>query len=83
MTNSTKNKPVSKFRDGNLGVSIWKNESKNGPYYTVKFTRSYKDDKGEYQDTDSFCGNDLLQVGHLATKAYDKINRFRQADQAQ
>ena len=81
MTTST-NKPVSKLRDGSLSVAIWRNDSKNGNFYTVKFARSYKDEQGEYHDTDSFNGYDLLQISRLVDKAYEKIAVFRRADQS-
>ncbi|MCZ6851295.1 MAG: hypothetical protein O7F17_06610 [Planctomycetota bacterium] len=33
-----------------------------------------KDDAGDYHDSDSFSGSDLLRISHLATRAYDAIS---------
>lgn len=74
------NKPTETFRDGNLKATIWKNFGEKGNFFTVNLTRTYKDEKGDYHDSDSFSGSELLRIAHLATKAYDRINALRQQD---
>lgn len=54
MTQQTNSKPVETIRDGAIKASIWKNEGEKGPFYSVKITRTYTDDAGNYHDSDSF-----------------------------
>ena len=75
-----KTKPAQTIRDRNLKATIWKNSGEKGDFYTVQFTRSYRDDQGNYHDSDSYSGSELLRVSRLAQKAYDYIAELR--DQA-
>ena len=77
------NKPIDTLRDGNLKATIWKNFGEKGNFYTVNLTRSYKDEAGNYHDSDSFSGSELLRIAHLATRAYDRTNELRQSDNAE
>lgn len=76
------NTPIDTLRDGQLKATIWKNHGEKGNFYTVTITRTYKDDAGNYHDSDSFSGTQLLQVSHLAGRAYDRVNQLRAADRA-
>ena len=73
-------KPIDTLRDGNIKATIWKNLGEKGNFFTVTFTRTYKDEGDNYQDSDSFSGSQLLRVAHLATRAYDRISELRAAD---
>ena len=80
MTSS--NKPIRKLTDANITASIWRNERDNGgPFYTVTFSRFYKDEAGNYRDTTSFSGVDLLRLAQLAQNAYAVIDNLRLKDQ--
>ena len=79
MTNEN-NKPYQTIRDGALKATIWRNDSEKGPFYSVNFSRTYTDAAGDYKESDSFSGSELLQLGHLSTKAYDVISEARTAD---
>lgn len=68
-----KNKPVETIRDGALSAAIWKNESDQGVFYTVQLRRAYQDKNGNYQDSDSFSGHELLRIAYLASKAHERI----------
>lgn len=69
--------PAQTLRDGRLKATIWRNDSEKGPFFSVQFSRGYKDQNDQWQDTDSFSGTELLRVSHLATKAYDAIAKLR------
>lgn len=71
-----KTKPVVKLRCYPVQAAIWRNETSKGVFHTVTFSRVYKDDKGEYHDTDSFSGTQLLLLAHLAPKAYDRAEKL-------
>jgi hypothetical protein len=56
-----------------IRAKLWKNSNKNGEWFNVTVTRVYKDDDGEFQDSDSFSRDDLLQVAYVTQKAFDYI----------
>ena len=76
----TNNKPTATLRDGPLKATIWKQNSEKGTFYRVNFTRGYRDKDGNWQDSDSFSGAELLQIAHLATKAYAATSDLRAHD---
>ena len=73
------NRPEDTLRDGPLKATIWRNEGDKGPFYSVQLIRTYTDDSGNLQNSDSFSSKDLLRVAHLATKAYDRAAELRAA----
>ena len=76
-------KPVSKLRDGAISAAIWKNSTDDGKhFYSVTFSRTYTDDAGNAQSSDSFSSSEILRVAHLAAHAYDRIATLRNEDQA-
>jgi hypothetical protein len=80
MTNQT-NQPRATIRDGALKATIWKNFGENGTFYSVDFSRTYK--QGEaYKDSHSFSGSEPLQLARLAHKAYDLIADIRAAEKS-
>lgn len=74
-----KKKPALTLRDGKLKAAIWRNESENGNFYSVTFSRTYKTDEG-YADSTSFSGTELLQLARLADKAYEQAAALREQD---
>lgn len=77
MTQKTNSKPIETIRDGALKASIWKNQGEKGPFYSVRITRTYTDDQGNYHDSDSFSGSELLRVARLADQAYGRTAELR------
>ena len=73
------NQPTETLRDGSLKATIWKNEGEKGAFFSVNLSRTYKDDGGNYHDSDSFSGSELLRIAHLASQAYDRVSTLRQA----
>jgi hypothetical protein len=78
MTANTK--PIETIRDGRLKATIWKKAGDNGDFFTVRITRTWRDDDGQYHDSDSFSGADLLRVACLATTAYEQTVQLRNAE---
>jgi len=76
MSDSRK-QPVETLRDGNLKASIWENKRDENVMHSVQFRRTYRDQEGEFRDTDSFSGNDLLRLSRLAGQSYDTLTRLR------
>lgn len=71
-------RPVERLKSYPVQAAIWKNESENGVFHSVTFSRSYKDGD-EYRDVDSFSGPQLLQLARLAEQAYDRAEALTRA----
>jgi hypothetical protein len=73
-----KRKPAHKIRSGALTVTIWKNDSDKGTWYSVTPSRSYK--KGDtWSDSDSFGQDDLLRLAKMLHEADSWIESAEQA----
>ena len=72
--------PAHKIRDGVLQVTIWRNQSERGNYYTVNPTRSYKQGDETWKETDSLNADDMLPMAELFREAYAWIKIQRRAD---
>lgn len=66
---ATKNKPAQTFRSKGTKAAIWENTGKDGKFYTVTFTRSYKDVEGNWKETDSYGKSDLNDLSNVARQA--------------
>lgn len=77
MTMEPKIRPVETFRDSKLKASVWRNEGKEGPYYTVTLAKTYEDRNGRLQDSHSFTGGELLRVAELAREAHSFVRDIK------
>jgi hypothetical protein len=73
---TAKQRPVETIRDGAIKAAIWRNDSENGVFHGVTFSRTYKNGEGELQDTNSYSGTQLLRLARLAGKAYDRAAKL-------
>lgn len=82
-TETTKNRPAAEIRGMNgLKATIWSDATETGGVrYSVQIARTYRKDD-QFHDTNYFGPSELLQAGHLASRAYDKIVELR-AEQRQ
>lgn len=62
--------PAAKFRIGLVTATVWNND---GGFYSVNLQRAYKDDAGEWQNTDSLGHADLLGAAKALERAEDFI----------
>ena len=67
------NKPTYTRRLNRVEVAIWKNETEDAIWHNVTFQRTYRDEKGEIQNTTNFRMDDLPALAFLAAKAYDQM----------
>ena len=65
-------KPVHEVRLGAIKAAVWRNETENGVRFNVTFSRLYKDED-QWQSTDSFGRDDLLQLAKVADQAHTWI----------
>ena len=73
-------KPAHKIRIGVLQVTIWRNQSEKGNWYSVIPTRSYKQGDATWKETDSLGFDDLLTMAKLFDLAHTWIMHQQQAD---
>jgi hypothetical protein len=71
------NKPVHTVRHRSIKATIWKNETANGPMYNVTVLRSYRDDNGEWKNSQSIGYDDLMNVAALMYEAHAYISALR------
>src|SRR5215212_6540132 len=76
-TAGTGNKPVHTVRHRSIKAAIWKNETSNGPMYNVTVVRSYRDDNGDWKDSQSIGYDDLMNVAALMYEAHAYISLLR------
>ena len=70
MTTETETKkPAQTFRSGTVKAAVWENTAKDGAFYTVTFSRSYKDSEDGWRNTSSFNAGDLEALADVAFKA--------------
>ena len=67
------NKPITIKAARGVRAKLWRNANKNGEWLNVSISRIYKDDMGEFQDSQSFSRDDLLHIAFVAQKAFDYI----------
>jgi hypothetical protein len=72
-------KPIRTVRIYPVEAAIWKNDSEKGAFYSVTFSRTYKDATG-YHSSDSFSGADLLVLAKVADLAHSLCEDLRAAD---
>jgi hypothetical protein len=55
--------------------TVWKNESENGPFFSVSFSRLYKSDenRGQWRDAYTFSRDDLPLISKVADRIHDWI----------
>ena len=56
-----------------IRAAIWENETRNGTLHNVTFSRIYRDDEGNWQDSTSFGRDDLLLVGKVADRVHSWV----------
>lgn len=64
--------PIHTIKIGRIRAAIWENESENGPWNSVTFSRLYKDETGGWKDSTSFSRDDLP----LLMKVADQVHTY-------
>ena len=75
---STGNTPEKKFRAGSISATVWSNRGQNKTgeaveYKTISLDRCYKDEKDEWQNTNSLRISDLPKASVVLQKAYEYL----------
>jgi hypothetical protein len=77
-----KQRPAFEERYGRIKATVWRQESDQGPWYSVVFTRSYKDAQGNWQTSNSFGLDDTLPLSELARRVFHWMQAQRTKDRA-
>src|SRR5580658_11138041 len=72
-------KPVDKFHDGPVHVSIWQNDGPKGAFRTASFELRYRDKDEQWQTGRSFSSTALLHLECAAREAHARIEKWQQA----
>lgn len=79
-THTTKTqRPVDSIRDRDLEASIWRNGTKEEPRFNTSFRKSYRDEDGEWRETQSYSPNDLLRLSEIMREAHHRVNGLYQS----
>jgi hypothetical protein len=76
-----KAQPIHQIRLRSVRAAIWQNARPDGtPWYAVTFSRSYRDEGGNWHSTDSFSGPELLILAEVARAAFTWIVQTTQGE---
>jgi hypothetical protein len=71
---ATNKQPANTLRCGNIKATIWQNVSEKGPFFSITFSRPFKDQSGAWRDGTSFGLNDLEALVIVACEAKEWIS---------
>ena len=79
------NKPFDTIRVGRIKATIWENDNeKDGVFHSVTLARNYRDENGQWQETNTFSVDDMPRIRMATDKAFDVIYaRLQQLHYAQ
>lgn len=72
---TTNRKPAASFRCGNVKATVWQNIGQQGPFYSVAFSRPFKDAAGNWKNAASFGLNDLEALSGAAYQAREWVRQ--------
>src|SRR5688572_6625326 len=76
------NRPIHEVRHGRIRAAVWQNQTEKGSMYTVSVTRSYKDQDGNWHDSQSFGFDDLLTVAKAMYDSHSIISAMQSRERA-
>ena len=79
-TPSAANKPVDKFIDGPVHISIWQNTGAKGAFRTASFEIRYKDANDQWQTGRSYTASNLKHLESAAREARSRIENWQQTN---
>ena len=79
MSEEKGNAPIQTLRDGAVVVKLWQQDGPKGPFVTATLGRTYKDNEtGEYGESRSLSGSDVLKGHALLLDAHREMGRWRE-----
>jgi hypothetical protein len=77
---SDNKQPVAKIDFFPVSAAIWANETEKGTLYSITLERTYKDDDGKWQYTNSLSPEHALLGAKALDLAHTKVYELRNAD---
>ena len=78
MTEQKNTAPIKVIRVGTISASVWRNEvEKNGATvvrHSVRIQKRFRQDDGEWKNTDYFFPEDLPKLQLVAAKAFEFVS---------
>ena len=70
------NLPFLKLKSWPMKIAVWRRENENGKgyWYSATIQRTFKDQNGQYQDTEYIRGDDFLKAAALLQEAHRRIS---------
>lgn len=79
-TGASGRQPVQRFRVKNVKAAVWENQARGGgTFYSVTYARSYRDEQGNWHDTNSFGEVESYLLQEVAGRAARWITERTQA----
>ena len=75
-------RPVEKFHDGPVHVSIWEHDGVKGAFRKASFQLRYRDQEKRWQTGASYGASDLFHLESAAREARNRIESWRQQNSA-
>ena len=69
MAKKQSDRPVAEFKQGQIKVAVWRNETERGPRYSFTVCRFYKNDDDEWQTTQTFNESDAPNLAFAIARA--------------
>jgi hypothetical protein len=76
-THSADRRPIDKFTNGPVHVSIWENQSARGAFRVATIQLRYKDEKKGWQTGNSYSAADLEHLEGAAKEARARIENWQ------
>ncbi len=70
-------RPLRVIRDGSIASSIWERPGQDGPNYSAKVVRNWKDEDGKFHESNSYSEYDLPRLAEVARNTCDIISGLR------
>jgi len=78
MSQQDNSKPIKSFSAGSIQASIWRKETQQDGQtvvrYSVRIQKQYKNDKGEWLNSDYYFPEELAKLESVVRKAFDFIS---------
>ena len=80
---NAKNRPAHTVRVGHCKVVLWENKTKNGVMYSAVPIRIYRNEGGEWEETHSLSGTEILLMKEALDRAFDWVSQQEQPQQSE
>ncbi len=74
-------RPIRTVSDGAISAKVWErqNEDGEGPNYSTKIVRTWRDEKGQFHESNNYSEFDLKRLANVAQNTSDVIAGLRQS----